>query len=52
MALNWVLHDERVTPVIVGVSRVEHLEANVQALQRAHPFADEERRRIRPVLES
>lgn len=52
MALNWVLQDERVTTVVVGVSSIEQLEENVQAGQRAQPFEDEELHRIDSILKS
>jgi L-glyceraldehyde 3-phosphate reductase len=32
MALSWLLKDERVTSVLIGASRPEQLEENVQAL--------------------
>lgn len=32
MALSWLLKDERVTSVLIGASRAEQLEENVQAL--------------------
>lgn len=41
MALTWALRDERVTSLVIGASRVEQLEQNLQALQGA-PFSDEE----------
>lgn len=33
MALSWLLKDERVTSVLIGASRPEQLEENVQALK-------------------
>ena len=33
MALSWLLKDDRVTSVLIGASRPEQLEENVQALQ-------------------
>jgi len=51
MALSWVVRDERVTTVVLGVSRVEQLEDNIRAVQQAKPFTDEELRRIQVILE-
>lgn len=33
MALSWLLKDDRVTSVLIGASRPEQLEENVQALK-------------------
>jgi L-glyceraldehyde 3-phosphate reductase len=41
MALAWTLRDPRVTSALPGASRVEQLEANVQALERLD-FTDDE----------
>ncbi|EGO9676755.1 L-glyceraldehyde 3-phosphate reductase [Escherichia coli] len=41
MALSWLLKDERVTSVLIGVSRAEQLEENVQALNNL-TFSTEE----------
>jgi L-glyceraldehyde 3-phosphate reductase len=41
LALAWALRDERVTSLVLGVSRVEQLEQNVAALDRLD-FTDEE----------
>ena len=41
MALSWLLKDERVTSVLVGASRAEQLEENVQALNNL-TFSTEE----------
>jgi L-glyceraldehyde 3-phosphate reductase len=41
LALAWALRDERVTSLVLGVSRVEQLEQNVAALDRLD-FSDEE----------
>lgn len=41
MALAWALRDERVTSLVIGASRVEQLEQNLQALRSA-PFTTEE----------
>ena len=45
MALSWLLKDERVTSVLIGASRPEQLEENVQALNNLH-FTDDELKRI------
>jgi L-glyceraldehyde 3-phosphate reductase len=41
MALAWVLRDPRVTSALVGVSRLEQLEANVKALEGLEFSSDE-----------
>jgi L-glyceraldehyde 3-phosphate reductase len=41
MAVAWVLRHESVTSALVGASRVEHVEANVAALDHAAFTADE-----------
>ena len=41
MSLAWVLHDPRVTSVILGASSVRQLESNVAALERLAFTADE-----------
>lgn len=45
MALSWLLKDERVTSVLIGASRPEQLEENVQALKNLR-FSEEELIRI------
>lgn len=45
MALSWLLKDERVTSVLIGASRPEQLEENVQALENLR-FTDDELKRI------
>lgn len=45
MSLAWLLHDERVSSVIVGASSVEQLADNLRALE-SPGFSDEELRRI------
>ncbi len=41
MAIAWTLRDSRVTSALVGVSRIEQLEANLAALERSE-FTPEE----------
>jgi len=41
MAITWVLRDERVTTALIGASRVEQLEENVQALSAPRLTVDE-----------
>src|SRR5664279_2088461 len=41
MALAWTLRDARVTSALVGVSRIEQLEANLAALERPEFTPDE-----------
>lgn len=45
MALAWVLRDPRMTSAVVGVSRVDQLDANLDAVAHLE-FTDEELRRI------
>jgi len=45
MALSWLLKDERVTSVLIGASRPEQLEENVQALNNLR-FSEDELQRI------
>jgi len=49
MALAWVLKDELVTSVIVGVSSLEQLNGNLKALTNLK-FDDEELKRIEKIL--
>ena len=41
MALSWLLKDNRVTSVLIGASRPEQLEENVQALSNLTFSAEE-----------
>lgn len=45
MALSWLLKDRRVTSVLIGASRPEQLEENVQALKNLH-FSEDELKQI------
>lgn len=45
MALSWLLKDARVTSVLIGASRPEQLEENVQALENLR-FTEDELKRI------
>jgi aryl-alcohol dehydrogenase (NADP+) len=49
VALAWLLADERVTQIVVGPGRPEHLEAVREAL--ANPLAPEERARVGELFE-
>ena len=49
MALAWVLRDNLVTSVLIGASKVEQIEDNVQALSNLE-FAPEELRSIDEIL--
>lgn len=51
MALSWVLHDERVTTVIVGSSSVGQLSDNLGTLN-APGFSDDELSQIRSIAET
>ena len=49
MAITWILRDDRITSVLIGASRVEQLEDNLQAAQ-ASPLTDEELQEIEQIL--
>lgn len=49
MALSWLLRDDRITSVLIGVSRVEQLEENLAAA-KAPPFTGEELALIEEIL--
>lgn len=49
MALAWLLHYEQMTSVILGVSRLEQLEENVQAIHNIE-FSEEELEHIKLIL--
>lgn len=51
MAISWLLKDDRVTSVLVGVSSVEQLKSNVKSLDNLE-FSSDELTEIRKVLES
>ena len=50
MALAWVLHDERVTSVIIGTSSVHQLTNNLQTIDNLH-FTSEELESIDRILD-
>lgn len=49
MAIAWLLKDERITSVLVGVSKVSQLEDNLQSLQNLK-FTQDELHRIEEIL--
>ncbi|WP_339180126.1 L-glyceraldehyde 3-phosphate reductase [Bacillus sp. FSL R5-0560] len=49
MALSWLLKDARMTSVLIGASRAQQIEENVQALQSAD-FSNEELSAIEFIL--
>ena len=49
MAVAWLLKDERVTSVLVGVSRKSQLEDNLKAIRNIH-FSSEELKKIDNIL--
>lgn len=51
MALSWLLRTERVTSVLVGVSRVEQLRQNLAIIDRLE-FSDDELQQIEQILRS
>jgi L-glyceraldehyde 3-phosphate reductase len=48
LALGWLLADERVSQVVIGPGRPEHLAPAGEALR--HPLTDEERAAIESAL--
>ncbi len=50
MAIAWLLKDERVTSVLVGVSRVSQLQDNIKSLNKLQ-FTSAELQRIEEILE-
>jgi L-glyceraldehyde 3-phosphate reductase len=51
MAIAWLLKDPRITSVLVGVSRPEQLDDNVQAIKNT-VFSSEEISQIRTILQA
>ena len=51
MAIAWLLKDDRVTSVLVGVSKVSQLLDNVETLKRLE-FSDDELEQIEKILKS
>lgn len=51
MALSWVLHDERVTTVIVGASSVDQLSDNISSV-KAPDFSETDLAKIRCIAET
>ncbi len=49
MAIAWLLKDERITTVLVGVSKPEQLEDNVNAVKNLN-FSDQELQEIERIL--
>jgi L-glyceraldehyde 3-phosphate reductase len=49
MALSWLLKDERITSVLIGVSKVEQLEDRLESYSRTI-FSDDELERIEYIL--
>ena len=49
MAVAWLLKDERVTSVLVGVSRKSQLEDNLKAIRNIQ-FSTEELKQIDTIL--
>lgn len=51
MALSWILRKDRVTSVVIGASRVEQLENNIDMMKNME-FSDEELMRIEEILQN
>lgn len=49
MALSWILRGDRVTSVVIGASRVEQLENNIDMMRNMN-FTDEELLQIEEIL--
>ena len=50
MALSWILRKDRVTSVVIGASRVEQLENNIDMMKHME-FSEEELTKIEEVLQ-
>lgn len=50
MALSWILRGDRVTSVVIGASRVEQLENNIDMMRNMN-FTDEELLQIEEILQ-
>lgn len=50
MALSWILRKDRVTSVVIGASRVEQLENNIDMIKHME-FSEEELTKIEEVLQ-
>lgn len=51
MAIAWLLKDDRITSVLVGVSRISQMEDNLKALDNLS-FSEEELKAIEEILKS
>ena len=51
MAISWLLKDHRITSVLVGVSKVQQLLENIDALKRID-FSEHELMEIENILSS
>ncbi|MGB7785287.1 MAG: L-glyceraldehyde 3-phosphate reductase [Salinimicrobium sp.] len=51
MAIAWLLKDERITTVLIGVSKVSQLQDNLDGLKN-RDFSDEELREIEHILKN
>ena len=51
MAIAWLLKDERITTVLVGVSSVRQLRENIKATEHLE-FSKKELKRIEQILNS
>jgi L-glyceraldehyde 3-phosphate reductase len=49
MALSWLLRDEKITSVLVGVSSIEQLKSNIRA-QDNIAFSEDENNAIEELL--
>ena len=50
LALAWILKNENVSSVILGVSRVEQLEENLKALEVKEKLTDEVMKKIESII--
>lgn len=51
MAIAWLLKDDRITSVLVGVSRISQLEDNLKALKNLS-FSEDELKAIEEILKT
>ena len=49
MALSWILKDERITSVLIGVSKPEQVTDSIKCLDNTK-FSDEELKLINSIL--
>jgi len=51
MALSWLLKDERITSVLIGVSSIEQLQNNLGCLDNTE-YSEDELKKIEKILKA